>query len=123
VVSLSNIDNDLLALEKQLSEISLKYPDLARTAASARIAYEIDYANAIDLITHEAIVADKKLSVAEKDSQATIRSAKTMEAYRMADAKLDGVKKQIDILQSILMSTQSRVKLELIERGLTDHRT
>ena len=122
-MSLSNIDNDLLELEKQLSGLSVKYPDLARSAASARIAYEIDYANAIDLITHVATVADKKLSVAEKDSQATIRSAKTMETYRMADAELDGVKKQIDILQSILMSTQSRVKLELIDRGLTNYQT
>jgi hypothetical protein len=122
-MSLSTIDADLRELETQLSALSLKYPDLARSAASARIAYEIDYANAIDLVTHEAIVADKKLSVADKESQATIRSAVTMETYRMADAELDAAKKQIDVLQSILMSTQSRVKLELVEKGISAYQT
>lgn len=122
-MGLHEINTDLLELEKSLSALSISYPQLAREAATARINYELDYANAIDLITHEAIAAEKKLSVAEKESQATIRSAETMEAYRLADAELDGAKKQIDVLQSILMSTQSRVKLEMIERGLTNFQT
>lgn len=122
-MSLSNIDNDLLELEKQLSVLSREYPNLARCAASARIHYEIDYANAIDLITHEAIRTETKMTVAEKEAQAVIRTALTMETYRMAEAELDGAKKQLDVLQSILSSTQSRVKLELIERGLTNFQT
>lgn len=115
---LHEINSDLLELEKSLSALGHAYPDLARACASARINYELDYAGAIDDITHDALRKDIKMTVAEKEAQAALRTKDTLTAYRTADAELDGAKKQIDILQSILMSTQSRVKLEMIERGL-----
>ena len=101
----------------------MSYPTAVRAAASAKIAYELGYAEAIDKIRHEMTQAQAenpkaKLTVAETDAIATIRTKDQYKEYRVTEAEVSAQKMQIEVLSSILMSTQSRCKLELIEKGL-----
>lgn len=122
-MSLQNINKDLLELESSLDKLKSAYPSAARAAATARVNHELAFATAVDQISHEAFLEREndpkfKQTVAESDAKATLRTAKYLREYRESEAELSGIKMQIDVLQSILMSTQSRTKLELIENGL-----
>lgn len=114
----NQLERDLSKLEGLLYGLSEKYPDILRGAVSARIAYEVAFANAVDSISHEAVtVGQKAPTVAEKEAMATIRTEAEYRDYRECDSEVDILKKKIDIYGDILGSTQSRVKLELAERG------
>lgn len=113
-----SLEKDLRKLEGLLYALSEEYPDKLRDAVSKRITHEVAFANSVDAIAHEAVAEGRKApTVAEKEAQATLRTQYTYDDYRKADAEIDILKKKIDIYGDILGSTQSRVKLELAERG------
>ena len=63
------------------------------------------------------------MTVDEKSAQALLRTADLYRAYRETEAERDGTKMLIDVLQSQLMSTQTRTKLVLVEEGLITSQT
>ena len=122
-MSLQSLNTDLLALETSLDALKISYPQAAREAASAKIAYELKYAEAIDSLAHEATVKAStdpkfKQTVAQAEASAMLRVKADYKTYRESEAEVNALKMQVDILQSILMSTQSRTKLMLIERNM-----
>lgn len=115
------LDKDLREIETTLSQIALTYPDIARTAARTRYDYDMATAQAIWDIDHRALVdGEKKPTVPVMEAEASLKVAKEKEAARMAEVELDIAKTLMKNLESRLSSTQSRAKLTLIERGLTN---
>ena len=127
-MSLKEINTSLLAIETQFDELKQRYPALARESATARVDYELENARVLDEIAHEIVLqqADDpkfKMTVDEKSAQALLRTADLYRAYRETEAERDGTKMLIDVLQSQLMSTQTRTKLVLVEEGLITSQT
>lgn len=120
---LNDIERNLRALELDFAAIQREYPGQVKEAATAKINYEIAVAEAFDTIKHEMVAAGEKPTAAGIEPLALLRVRELYAAHRTSEAIVDGQKKKIDVMQSILMSTQSRVKIAMVERGLTNFQT
>ena len=116
------LQDELKEHEIQLNVITQKYVEAAREAAKARLIYDLDWAETVSKISHECAVQEKKMTVQEKEAETTKRCFEKMEAARLAEAELDGLKKHLDTLQAMLSSVQTRAKLEQIELSLAGGR-
>ena len=119
-MSLTNINADLLDLEKRLNALSQTYPVLAAEAATAKINYELAEANALDAIAHEVTVQqaeDPKYKPTDplKAAWATQRCADELREYLNTKAAEAGAKAQLEVLQAILTSVQTRTKIETLD--------
>lgn len=118
------LEEELRDIEITLTQISLTYPDIARAAARSRYTYDMAKAQAMWDIDHRALAdGEKKATLPIQDAEATLMIAKEKEAARLAENELDIAQKLMKNLESRLSSTQSRVKLSLIERGVTNYQT
>ena len=118
------LEQELIEIEVTLANISQTYPDIARTAARSRYAYDMAKAQAMWDIDHRALAdGEKKATIPIQEAEASIMIAEQKEAARYAEAELDIAQKLMKNLESRLSSTQSRVKLSLIERGVTNYQT
>ena len=123
-MSLIEIDKELRDLELNFANVQREYPAIARNAALDRFAYDMSYAQAVYDIAHRAVADGKKPpTVAVQDAEATLMVAKQMEAARIAEAELDIAQKTIKSLESRLSSTQSRVKLSILEKQITNYQS
>jgi len=114
------IEKELMKCEAALYTMQSKYPELAKTAANARFVYDVAWAEQVDKITHDCTTRGEKLpTVAVMDAMVTLAVKDQMEDARKAEAELDGAKKHIDSLQSVLSSVQTRAKLSLMEMELS----
>ncbi len=119
-MALHEINSDLLTAEKTLLHWQQTYPGIARSEATAKVAYELAWADAVDQIT--ATYAAKELkppTVAVLEAEATQKCASEIKAKRMAEAEAEIAKKLIGIAETTLTSIQTRAKLEQIEQALS----
>lgn len=117
---LHDLNSDLLTAEKTLSHWEQNYPNIIRSEASAKVAYELAWADAVEQIT--ATYAAKELkapTVAVLEAEATQKCANEIKAKRMAEAEAEIAKKLIGIAETTLTSIQTRVKLETMEMSLS----
>lgn len=122
-MALHEIDADLRTAEATLSHWERTFPNVIRTEASAKVTYELAWADAIDQIT--ATYAAKELkppTVAVLEAEATQKTANELKAKRQAEAEAEIAKKLIGIAETTLTSVQSRLKLAQIEQGLNGQR-
>ena len=118
-MALHEIDADLKTAEAVLHHWESKYPKIARDEATAKVEHELAWANAIDKIVTESD-GGKLPTVAVMEAEATKRCAGTLRAKREAEAEADIAKKLIGIAETTLTSIQTRVKLEVIKKGLSN---
>lgn len=118
------LEEELRDIEITLTQISLTYPDIVRTAARSRYTYDMAKAQAMWDIDHRALAdGEKKATIPMQEAEAAIKIATEKEAARYDEAELEIAQKLMKNLESRLSSTQSRVKLSLIERGVTNYQT
>lgn len=113
---LTDIADELREAEAALWNMQGKYADIARTAAEAQYVFEMAWADAMDEQRHRAITQGiKPPTVSAMEAIATQRCKDEIKVKAIALADLDAAKKQIDVLQSILSSVQTRAKLMLAD--------
>lgn len=115
---IDQIEQELREHEQSLFSVAKQYRTIARTAAEKRVIYDVQWANAIEDITKEAVEAGTKITVAEKEAKAVLKVATELDDCRMAEADVDAAKKYIDTMQTILSSVQTRAKLMQMEMSL-----
>ncbi len=113
-----SLEQDLVRLEQLLYALSENFPDKIRADTSAKIAYTVAYSDAQDEAIHQATTEGKKEPAEWKaDLAAELKTKDLYKAHLEAAAEVEIDKKKISIYSDILSSCQSRVKLELAERG------
>lgn len=117
------IDQDLTAAERTLAHWAKNYPELARTAATAKAEYELAYEGAYDEIANRAVPEGKKpLSVDAIKAKATLQCEKQLREHSRAEVELKIASKLIGIAETTLTSIQTRAGLEKIDAGLSAYR-
>lgn len=113
------LDSELKEIEDVLLNVQLTFPEIARTAAQKRFAYEIARARAITDIENTPLAeGQKKPTVAAMEAGADLRIASEMEATREASAELEIAKVVFDSVKTRLTSIQTRSRMTQAEMSL-----
>jgi len=113
------LDAELKEIESVLLNVQQTFPEIARTAAQKRFAYEIARARAIDDIENEPLAEGKKKPTVDAiKASADIRIAKEMEETREATAELETAKMVFDSVKTRLTSIQTRARMTTAEMSL-----
>jgi len=113
------LDAELKDIEAVLLNVQNTFPEIARTAAKRRFAYEIASAREIDAIENEPIPEGKKKpTVGAVEAKADLRIAKEMQETRDATAELEIAKVVFDSVKTRLTSIQTRSRMTQAEMAL-----
>lgn len=115
---IQDLTDELKECEATLYNITDKYIAAVRDAMQKRLVYDLAWAEAVSTISHRCLTEGVKLTVQEKDALATKECFPAMEAARIAEAELDGLKKHMDTMQAALTSIQTRAKCVQMEMSL-----
>ncbi len=122
-MALHEINSDLKMAESTLKHWEKMFPEIIRAEATAKIHYEAAWADAIDAVASSIPEGEKAPTVPVMEARATKKCIKEITAKRYAEAEAEIAKRLISIAETTLTATQSRLKLEQIEAGLSGLRT
>jgi len=122
-MSLSTISQDLITAEKTLAHWAVEYPKVAKAETDASIAFEIAWAEALQLIdARDVPEGKKKPTVGIQEAEAMVMCAKELGEKKRTAVDLDIAKKLIGIAETTLTSIQTRVKIEQMDLALSGTR-
>lgn len=113
---MSNLNEELETIQRQLAEYANEYMTLSKEAAEARVTYDIAWAT--ELLKIQVKDNGKAYTVAEKEAIVLLTVQSQFTLCRIAEAKLDACKQRLRSLDSQLGAIQSRAKMMQTEREM-----
>lgn len=119
--TIHQIEQDLQMRETQLFDASMEFREFVLDAAQKRAGYDVDFAKSMLDIASRADKDGLKMTVSERESLAVVAVQNQLRDCRIAEALRDGSKAHLSTLQSLLTSLQTRSKLIITERSLSNY--